>query len=260
MFRPLGDVHQSISCIFVRHSNTHFIHMTITPSQPLIIAVDGHSSCGKSTVAKDIARALNIVYVDTGAMYRAVTLYALRNNIIANNTIDLQRLEQELGNIQITFQFIAATKQNTTYLNGENIEEAIRGLEVSQQVSAISAIAFVRRHLVALQRQMAQNTGLVMDGRDIGSVVFPQAQLKIFMTARPDIRAQRRYDELTAKGEKVSLAEILENVVQRDHPDSTRAESPLIQADDALVLDNSHLSREEQLNWIMNKLNERHLI
>ena len=231
-----------------------------TPSSPLIIAVDGHSSCGKSTVAKDIARELNIVYVDTGAMYRAVTLYALKNGIILDGHIDEQRLLHELNNIQVTFNFVAATKQNTTFLNGENIEEAIRGLEVSKHVSAISALGFVRHHLVNLQRQMAQSTGLVMDGRDIGTVVFPQAQLKIFMTAQPEIRAQRRYDELTAKGDTVRFDEILENVKLRDHLDSTRAESPLVQADDALVLDNSFLSREDQLNWIMGKLNERHLI
>lgn len=234
--------------------------MTTASQSPLIIAVDGHSSCGKSTVAKDIARDLNIVYVDTGAMYRAVTLYALRNGIINNDNIDAQKLEKELPNIQITFDFVAATKQNITFLNGENIEEAIRGLEVSKRVSAISAIAFVRRHLVTLQRQMAQNIGLVMDGRDIGSVVFPKAQLKIFMTAQPEIRAQRRFDELTAKGDTVAFDEILENVKQRDHLDSTRAESPLVKADDALVLDNSFMSREEQLEWIMNKLKERNLI
>ena len=231
-----------------------------TPSSPLIIAVDGHSSCGKSTVAKDIARELNIVYVDTGAMYRAVTLYALKNGIILDGHIDEQRLLSELNSIQVTFNFVAATKQNTTFLNGENIEEAIRGLEVSKHVSAISALGFVRHHLVNLQRQMAQSTGLVMDGRDIGTVVFPQAQLKIFMTAQPEIRAQRRYDELTAKGDTVRFDEILENVKLRDHLDSTRTESPLVQADDALVLDNSFLSREDQLNWIMGKLNERHLI
>ncbi|MBN2744591.1 MAG: (d)CMP kinase [Marinilabiliaceae bacterium] len=234
--------------------------MTTTPPQPLIIAVDGHSSCGKSTVAKDIARELNIVYVDTGAMYRAITLFAIRNGMIDSNGINEPQLEKALPNIHITFNFSPATKQNITFLNGVNIEDDIRGLEVSQNVSAVSAIGFVRRHLVTLQRQMAQNTGLVMDGRDIGTVVFPMAQLKIFMTASPEIRAKRRYDELTAKGEKVDFNDILQNVVQRDHLDSTRAESPLKQAVDALALDNSYLSRQEQLDWIMTQLKNKNLI
>lgn len=225
-----------------------------------MIAIDGYSSCGKSTVAKDLAKRLNFIYIDSGAMYRAVTLYALRNGIITPSGIDQQKLEASLNNINVTFQFDVANKKNTTFLNGENIEEAIRGLEVSQNVSAISAIGFVRRRLVELQQQMGKDGNMVMDGRDIGTVVFPNAHLKVFMTASPEIRAQRRFDELTAKGQGVSFAEILENVVQRDHIDTTRAESPLRRADDAVDLDNSHLTKDEQLDWIVNQLSLKKLI
>jgi len=225
----------------------------------LIIAIDGHSSCGKSTVAKDLAKELGYVYIDTGAMYRSVTLFAMQNGFITDGTIDEQQLSAHLHEIKITFKYQPEEKKNETFLNGESVEDAIRGLDVSQNVSAVSALGFVRRRLVELQQEMGTQGGIVMDGRDIGTVVFPKAELKLFMTASPEIRAQRRYDELTAKGDPVNFQEILENVKHRDHQDSTRAESPLMQADDAVVLDNSHLNKEEQLHWIMEKLHERGL-
>lgn len=231
-----------------------------THNKPITIAIDGFSSCGKSTVAKDLAKRLNFIYIDSGAMYRAVTLYALKNGMITANGIDQPKLEAALPNIHISFQFNAEAKQNTTFLNGENIEEAIRGLEVSQNVSAVSAIGFVRRRLVELQQDMGKQGSIVMDGRDIGTVVFPQADLKVYMTASPQIRAQRRYDELTAKGQTVSFNDILDNVVQRDHMDTTRAESPLRRADDAVDLDNSHMTKDEQLDWIVDQLKTKQLI
>jgi len=225
----------------------------------LIIAIDGHSSCGKSTVAKDLAKEIGYVYIDTGAMYRSVTLFAMRNGFIADGTIDEKQLSAHLNAIKITFKYQPEEKKNETFLNGESVEDAIRGLEVSQNVSAVSALGFVRRRLVELQQEMGIEGGIVMDGRDIGTVVFPKAELKLFMTTSPEIRAQRRYDELIAKGEPVNFQEILENVKYRDHQDSTRKESPLMQADDAVVLDNSHMNKEEQLLWIMKKLDERGL-
>jgi cytidylate kinase len=224
-----------------------------------IIAIDGHSSCGKSTVAKDLAKELAYVYIDTGAMYRTVTLFAMRNNLISDGKIDESTLQERLPEVNITFKYQPDEKKNETFLNGESVEEQIRGLEVSNNVSAISAIAFVRKRLVELQQEMGNKGGIVMDGRDIGTVVFPDADLKLFMTASPEIRAQRRYDELTAKGDKVDFEAILENVKQRDHLDSTREESPLKQADDAVVLDNSHLNKEQQLEWIIDVLKERNL-
>ena len=225
----------------------------------LIIAIDGHSSCGKSTVAKDLARELGYVYIDTGAMYRSVTLFAMQNGFIADGNIDVKSLEAHLNDIKITFKYQPEEKKNETFLNGVSVEDAIRGLEVSRNVSAVSALGFVRRRLVELQQVMGVEGGIVMDGRDIGTVVFPKAELKLFMTAAPEIRAQRRYDELTAKGDAVNFQEILENVKHRDHQDSTRKESPLMQADDAVVLDNSHINKEEQLQWIIEKLHERGL-
>ena len=236
--------------------------MFVMPTQhkPVTIAIDGFSSCGKSTVAKDLAKRLNFIYIDSGAMYRAVTLYALRKGMVSEKGIDLPELEKELPSIHISFKFNADTKQNTTFLNGENVEEPIRGLEVSQNVSAVSAIGFVRRRLVELQQEMGKQGSIVMDGRDIGTVVFPHADLKVYMTASPQIRAQRRYDELTAKGQHVSFDDILDNVVQRDHMDTTRAESPLRRADDAVDLDNSHMTKEEQLDWIVAQLKTKQLI
>ncbi|MCU4158169.1 (d)CMP kinase [Carboxylicivirga sp. A043] len=224
-----------------------------------IIAIDGHSSCGKSTVAKDLAKELGYVYIDTGAMYRTVTLFAMRQQLIKDGKIDEAALENNLTEIHISFKYQPEEKKNETFLNGESVEEEIRGLEVSNNVSAISAIGFVRRRLVELQQEMGHEGGIVMDGRDIGTVVFPDADLKLFMTASAEIRAQRRYDELTAKGEQVDFDAILENVKQRDHLDSTRDESPLKQADDAVVLDNSHLNKEQQLEWIIDVLKERNL-
>ncbi len=224
-----------------------------------IIAIDGHSSCGKSTVAKDLAKELGYVYIDTGAMYRTVTLFAMRNQLIKDGQIDQASLMNRLSEINISFEYQPEEKKNETFLNGESVEDEIRGLEVSNNVSAISAIGFVRKRLVELQQEMGHKGGIVMDGRDIGTVVFPDADLKLFMTASAEIRAQRRYDELTGKGESVDFDAILENVKQRDHIDSTRAESPLRQAEDALVLDNSHLNKEQQLKWIIDVLKERNL-
>ncbi len=222
----------------------------------MIIAIDGHSSCGKSTVAKDLAKVLSFIYVDTGAMYRAVTLYALENGIIQNGVINEELLKSELQNIHISFEYNAEQKINTTFLNGRNVEREIRSLEVSNMVSPISALAFVRRKLVELQQKMGVKSNLVMDGRDIGTVVFPNAELKIFMTCDPAIRAQRRYDEMVAKGESVSFDEILENVKKRDFIDENRDESPLRKASDALLLDNGTMSKSEQLNWILEKVSK----
>ncbi len=226
----------------------------------IIIAIDGHSSCGKSTVAKDIARQLGIAYVDTGAMYRCVTLYAMRQGYIHNGEVDEVKLQAELDNILISFRNNPLTGRNETYLNGEMVENEIRGMEVSNNVSTVSAISSVRAKLVDYQRDMAKDTSLVMDGRDIGTVVFPNADLKLFMTADVDVRAKRRYDELSAKNQAVNLDEIAKNVRERDVLDSTRKESPLRQAPDALLLDNSHMTMDEQFQWIMNRLKERELI
>ncbi|MFO8000790.1 MAG: (d)CMP kinase [Marinilabilia sp.] len=219
-----------------------------------IIAIDGHSSCGKSTVARDLARDLGIAYIDTGAMYRAVTLFALQNHLIRKGEIDEEGLKQALDHVDIRFHPNPETGSNDTYLDGRNVEKEIRRLDVSNHVSQISSLGFVRKKLVDLQRQMGEKGGVVLDGRDIGTVVFPHADLKIFMTAAPEIRAQRRYDEMKQKGEDPSFDEVLENIKERDRIDSTRNESPLRQAPDAVVLDNSHLTREEQLEWIKERL------
>lgn len=228
-----------------------------------VIAIDGHSSCGKSTVAKDLAKVLGYVYIDTGAMYRAVTLFAMSNGFISESGIDEVELKAKLNAINITFKYDAEAKLNETFLNGESIEDAIRGLEVSNNVSAVSTIAFVRHRMVELQQAMGKEGGIVMDGRDIGTVVFPNADLKLFMTTSPEIRAQRRYDELKSKhpsDSSISFEAILENVKSRDHIDSTRSESPLKQAEDALVLDNGAMSKPEQLQWILDVLKERNLV
>ncbi len=224
-----------------------------------IIAIDGHSSCGKSTVAKDLAKELGYIYIDTGAMYRSVTLFAMQKGLITTNGIDEATLKSQLDNIRITFKYQPGEKKNETFLNGVSVEEKIRGLDVSNNVSAISAIAFVRHRLVELQQEMGKEGGIVMDGRDIGSVVFPNADLKLFMTASAEVRAQRRYDELTGNGNAVDFKAILDNIKQRDYLDSTRTESPLVQTEDAIVLDNSYLNKEEQLDWIINVLRERNL-
>lgn len=220
----------------------------------IIIAIDGHSSCGKSTVAKDLAKKLNYIFIDTGAMYRAVTLYCLRNHIIENAQVNVPKLIASLNRIKVSFQFNPATLHNDIWLNGENVEQEIRLLGVSQYVSPVAAIAEVRHLLVALQQEMGKEKGIVMDGRDIGTVVFPDAELKIFMTALPDVRARRRFDELTAKGETVSFEEIKANIIERDRYDENREESPLRKADDAVILDNSFMTREEQLDWILSRM------
>ncbi len=226
------------------------------PNKKIIIAIDGHSSCGKSTMAKQLAQKLAYIYIDSGAMYRVVTLVALRKGLIANGKPNVEKVISELKNINITFKWDEVEGKNTTFLNGENVEDEIRQLEVSQNVSPISTIAEVRAEMVKQQRRNAKNKGIVMDGRDIGTVVFPNAELKIFMTASPEIRAERRFKELAEKGDKVSFEEILKNVQSRDKIDSTRAVSPLKKADDALVLDNSNLTRAEQLNWAIAKAEE----
>lgn len=224
----------------------------------ITIAIDGFSSCGKSTMAKDLAREVGYIYVDTGAMYRAVTLFAMRNNVFdAEGNIDETRLKALLPDVKLTFQLNNETKLPEVCLNGENVERYIRTLEVSQHVSPIAALPFVREKLVEQQQAMGKEKGIVMDGRDIGTVVFPNAELKIFVTASAEIRAQRRFKELETKGMPADFDEILQNVEQRDYIDTHRETSPLRQADDALVLDNSHLTIAEQKVWLMEKFNER---
>lgn len=224
----------------------------------IVIAIDGFSSCGKSTMAKDLAREVGYIYVDTGAMYRAVTLFAIRNDVFdAEGNIDETRLKALLPDVKLTFQLNNETKLPEVCLNGENVERYIRTLEVSQHVSPIAALPFVREKLVEQQQAMGNEKGIVMDGRDIGTVVFPNAELKIFVTASAEIRAQRRFKELETKGMPADFDEILQNVEQRDYIDTHRETSPLRQADDALVLDNSHLTIAEQKVWLMEKFNER---
>lgn len=224
----------------------------------IVIAIDGFSSCGKSTMAKDLAREVGYIYVDTGAMYRTVTLFAMRNDVFdAEGNIDETRLKALLPDVKLTFQLNNETKLPEVCLNGENVERYIRTLEVSQHVSPIAALPFVREKLVEQQQAMGKEKGIVMDGRDIGTVVFPNAELKIFVTASAEIRAQRRFKELETKGMPADFDEILQNVEQRDYIDTHRETSPLRQADDALVLDNSHLTIAEQKVWLMEKFNER---
>lgn len=221
----------------------------------IIIAIDGHSSCGKSTMAKDLARSLGYIYVDTGAMYRAVTLYALRHGLFdADGNIDTTELEASMNDIHISFQLNPDTGRPDTYLNGELVENDIRTMEVSNHVSPIATLAFVREAMVAQQQQMGREKGIVMDGRDIGTVVFPDAELKVFVTASAEVRAQRRYDELVQKGMPADYAEILKNVQERDYIDSHREVSPLRKADDAIELDNSHMTIDEQNKWLMDKV------
>ena len=217
----------------------------------ITIAIDGHSSCGKSTMAKDLAKRIGYIYVDTGAMYRSVTLYALRNGLFnANGTIKEEELRAQMGNIKISFQLNKATGRPDTYLNGENVENQIRTMEVSSHVSVIAALPFVRAALVEQQQQMGAEKGIVMDGRDIGTVVFPNAELKVFVTASPEVRAQRRYDELKAKGMEANFDDILKNVQERDYIDSHRATSPLRKAEGAIELDNSNITIEQQQQWL----------
>ena len=228
--------------------------MSDSNEKKIIIAIDGYSSCGKSTVAKEIAKKLNYIFIDSGAMYRAVTLFCLRNGLVSDGKVELQALPEKLATIRITFAFNPVTAHNDIFLNGENVENEIRQLEVAQNVSQIAAIAEVRRLMVAQQQEMGQSKGIVMDGRDIGTVVFPEAELKIFMTADAPIRARRRYDEMVARNERVNFDEILTNITERDRYDESRTESPLRKAEDAIVLDNSHMTREEQFRWILEKV------
>jgi len=223
----------------------------------IVIAIDGHSSTGKSTLAKQIAKALNYIYIDTGAMYRAVTYYALQNNLISENHFHKDRLIKDLDHIQISFKYNPDKGFAEVYLNGRNIEKEIRQMQVSNFVSNIATVPEIRKKLVAQQRAVGKNKGIVMDGRDIGSVVFPDAELKIFMTASPEVRAQRRYKELLEKGDKVDYEAVLQNVVKRDKIDSERAVSPLIMTDDAVKIDNSNLSREEQFEQVLNLAKEK---
>ena len=218
-------------------------------NRKIIIAIDGFSSCGKSTFAKAIARRLGYIFIDTGAMYRAVTFYALEHGAIRSGMVDEDAVVRLLPEICIDFRFNPERGASDIYVNGDRVEGKIRTIEVSNCVSAVSSIGAERSKLVAMQQEMGRKRGIVMDGRDIGTTVFPDAELKIFMTADPAVRAQRRYDELTAKGEQVSYDEILQNVLSRDKADMERAISPLRRADDAVVLDNSRMTVEEQLSW-----------
>ncbi len=220
-------------------------------NKKITIAIDGHSSCGKSTMAKQLAKRLGYVYVDTGAMYRTVTLFALRNGLFdADGNVNTDELKARMHEIEVSFKFNETTGKADTCLNGEDVEKEIRLMEVSNHVSPIAAIPFVREEMVEQQRRMGKEKGIVMDGRDIGTTVFPDAELKIFVTASAEVRAQRRYDELTGKGENANYEEILKNVQERDYIDSHRAVSPLRQADDAILLDNSHMTIEEQNQWL----------
>ena len=217
----------------------------------IIIAIDGFSSCGKSTMAKDLAKEIGYIYIDSGAMYRAVTLYCIENNLFdAENHINEESLMNQMKDIHITFQLNAETQRPMTFLNGVNVEDKIRSLEVSSRVSPVAALGFVRKALVDQQQAMGKEKGIVMDGRDIGTAVFPDAELKIFVTASAEIRAQRRYDELKAKGQEASFEDILHNVEERDRIDQSREVSPLRKADDAILLDNSHLTIAEQKEWL----------
>ena len=231
----------------------------------ITIAIDGHSSCGKSTMAKDLAREVGYVYVDTGAMYRSVTLYALRHGLFKDDpaadgqqqvVIDEDELRRQLPDIHISFRFNPETGRPDTYLNGELVEQAIRTMEVSNRVSPIATLGFVREAMVAQQQQMGKDKGVVMDGRDIGTVVFPDAELKVFVTASAEVRAQRRYDELKGKGMAADYDEILKNVQERDYIDSHREVSPLRKADDAIELDNSNMTISEQKEWLLQRFNE----
>lgn len=224
----------------------------------ITIAIDGFSSCGKSTMAKDLAREIGYIYVDTGAMYRSVTLYALRHGMFrTDGSIDTGALEAAMPEIRITFRLNKETGRPDTYLNGELVEKDIRTMEVSSKVSPIAALPFVRKALVEQQQMMGREKGIVMDGRDIGTAVFPDAELKVFVTASAEVRAQRRYDELKAKGMEADYASILKNVEERDYIDSHREVSPLRKADDAIELDNSNMTIAEQKQWLREKFEER---
>ena len=224
----------------------------------ITIAIDGFSSCGKSTMAKDLAKKLGYVYVDTGAMYRAVTLYAMRNGLFnADGSVKTPDLERQMNKINITFKFNKTAERPDTYLNNELVENDIRTLEVSNHVSQIAAVPFVREAMVAQQQRMGKDKGVVMDGRDIGTTVFPEAELKVFVTASAEVRAQRRYDELKEKGMPADFNDILKNVQERDYIDSHREVSPLRKAPDAIELDNSHMTIAEQSAWLMEQVEQK---
>ncbi|KGN80692.1 cytidylate kinase [Porphyromonas gulae] len=226
-------------------------------TNPIIIAIDGHSSCGKSTMAKDLARAIGYIYVDTGAMYRAVTLYSIRRGLWKDGALDAETLRSQMSDVRITFRLNTETGLPETYLNGENVEQDIRSMEVSAKVSPIATLDFVREAMVREQQAMGKSKGIVMDGRDIGTTVFPEAEMKVFVTALPHVRAQRRLDELRAKGDvAITFDDVLANIEERDRIDSTRAVSPLRQAEDALVLDNSHMTIPQQKAWLLERFQE----
>jgi cytidylate kinase len=216
---------------------------------PLVIAIDGHSSTGKSSFARAIASELGYIYIDSGAMYRAITLFAMREKIIIEELVDEKKLEEVISSVMIAFVKNLKSGKDEMHLNQENVEEEIRGIRVSEKVSIISKIGFVRKKMVSFQRKMGEKKSVVMDGRDIGTVVFPDADIKIFMTADPVIRAERRFKELQEKGVNTSLQEVEHNILERDFIDQNRAESPLRKADDAFVLDNSYMTPSEQMDW-----------
>lgn len=220
----------------------------------ITIAIDGFSSCGKSTMAKDLAKQIGYIYIDSGAMYRAVTLYCLSESLFDNDYLDEAKLQEKINDLKIEFKLNSQRGTPDTYLNGKNVEADIRSMEVSNKVSIVSAVGFVRHAMVALQQEMGKAKGIVMDGRDIGTVVFPDAELKIFVMADPLIRAQRRLDELRSKNDfNTTLEDVLENIKKRDYLDQTRTESPLVQADDAIILDNSYMTIDEQMQWLLDK-------
>ena len=222
----------------------------------ITIAIDGFSSCGKSTMAKALARRIGYIYIDSGAMYRAVTLYCLDHNLTDGDTVDTEALRPHMDDIHIDFRPAPATGKTHTFLNNRDVEQEIRSMRVSDKVSPVSAIPFVRTAMVAAQQKMGERKGIVMDGRDIGTTVFPRAELKIFVTASAETRAQRRVDELKAKGVAVDFDEVVANINKRDHIDQTRKESPLRRADDAILLDNSHMTIDEQDAWLLARYNE----
>lgn len=223
----------------------------------IVIAIDGFSSNGKSTMAKSLAKEIGYIYIDSGAMYRAITLYCIQEGFFENDTLDEDKLQNQIDNIKIEFKLNKTSGLPETYLNGVNVEANIRSMEVSSKVSIVSAIPFVRRAIVALLEKMGEAKGIVMDGRDIGTVVFPNAEMKVFVTAKAEIRAQRRFDELRSKGDnKTTYEEVLENLKSRDYMDQTRKESPLVQADDAILLDNSYMTIDEQMQWLIDKFKQ----
>jgi len=225
--------------------------------EKIIIAIDGHSSCGKSTMAKELAKTIHYKYIDSGAMYRAVTLYCIKNGFFKDDVLDLEAIKQSINDIHVSFEFNEETGNSDTYINGENVEKQIRNMEVADKVSPVAAVGFIREAMVKQQQVMGEHKGIVMDGRDIGTVVFPDAELKLFVTARPEVRAQRRLDELIAKGESVSFDEVLKNIEKRDFIDSTRKDGPLRKADDAVVLDNSDMTIAEQNDFLWEKIRRR---